>query len=168
MMDGPLILNWLQPVFEMLAKWGRGILDLCWAVRLLHFTPWVSRNSCTRLVPGSCSHTSKCSMLIGQYMPGWRTGPPAIVWRDNHSFVTSHPGTQRVQEFLLTQGVYRQETINSLVCFSTNGCKIDLSEEKNAPSIILFFCSPWLAPACNSSKHAVLALLGLANQLPLV
>ena len=29
---------------------------------------------------------------------------PAIVWRDNNSFLTSHPGTQQVQEFLLTQG----------------------------------------------------------------
>ncbi len=26
------------------------------------------------------------------------------VWRENPSFVTSNPGTQQVQEFLLTQG----------------------------------------------------------------
>ncbi len=30
-------------------------------------SPWVSRNSCTRWVPGSWSHTSKCLLLIGQY-----------------------------------------------------------------------------------------------------
>ena len=29
----------------------------------------------------------------------------AIVWRGNPSFITSLPGTHRVQEFLLTQGV---------------------------------------------------------------
>ncbi len=37
----------------------------------------------------------------------WLVGPvlhPAIVWRDNPSVVTSHPGTQPVQDFLLTQG----------------------------------------------------------------
>ncbi len=28
----------------------------------------------------------------------------AIVWRGNPSFITSLPGTHRVQEFLLTQG----------------------------------------------------------------
>ncbi len=37
-------------------------------------SPWVSRNSCPCWVPGSCSHTYKCSLLIGQYLPGCRTG----------------------------------------------------------------------------------------------
>ncbi len=32
-------------------------------------------------------------------------------WRDNPSVVTSHPGTQRVQEFLLIQGGRRNLTI---------------------------------------------------------
>ncbi len=40
-------------------------------------SPWVSRNSCTLWVPISCSHTHKCSLFIGQYLPGCRTGPPA-------------------------------------------------------------------------------------------
>ncbi len=31
--------------------------------------PWVSRNSCTRWVLGSLSHTHKSSLLIGQYLP---------------------------------------------------------------------------------------------------
>ena len=29
------------------------------------------------LVPGSCSYTNKFSLVIGQYLPGCRTGPPA-------------------------------------------------------------------------------------------
>ncbi len=43
--------------------------------------PWVSRNSCTRWVPGSCRHTHKCSLLIDQYLPGSRTGPPTCAGR---------------------------------------------------------------------------------------
>ena len=60
----------------------------------------MSRNSCTRWVPGTCSHTHKCSLLICQYLPGCLKG--------NSSFVTSHPGTWRVHDFLLTQGVSLQ------------------------------------------------------------
>ncbi len=44
-------------------------------------TPWVSRNSGTRWVPRSCNHTYKCLLLIGQYLPGCRTGPPACAGR---------------------------------------------------------------------------------------
>ncbi len=62
------------------------IYSHCWRSQ----SPWVSRNSCTRWVPGSCSHTYKCSLLIGGTVLH-----PAFVWRDNPSFATSHPGTQR-------------------------------------------------------------------------
>ncbi len=129
-------------------------------------SPWVSRNSCTRCVTGSCSHTniqplqdrsllinfmifiliSKVGLVTRVCKLGgihlqkrldlwcpqvrllhWVTrnfshknyrdssctlalenvGPvlhPAIFWRDDPSVVTSHPGTQQVQEFLLNQG----------------------------------------------------------------
>ncbi len=36
---------------------------------------------------------------------------PAIVWRDNPSVVTSHPGTHRVQEFLLTHSGHVDSTV---------------------------------------------------------
>ena len=61
-----------------------------WVKKVGLKSPWVSRNSCTRWVLGSC--------VLNQ-------GPRTIFFgRENPSFVTSHPGTQRVQEFLLTQG----------------------------------------------------------------
>ncbi len=60
---------------------------------LLPLSPLVSRNSCTRWIPGSCRHTHKCSLLICQYL---LSGGIIVV--------TSHPGTQRLQGFLLTQG----------------------------------------------------------------
>ncbi len=49
------------------------------------YSPWVNSNFCTRWV---------LQMLIVD----WSISVPPIVWRDNPSFVTSHPGTQRVQE----------------------------------------------------------------------
>ena len=66
-------------------------------VMAIDSTLWVSRDSCIRWVPGSCSHTHKCLLLIGQY--------GIFHWEGClKGFLTSHPRTQRMQEFLLTQG----------------------------------------------------------------
>ncbi len=70
---------------RQLGLWITGYLPtICQPINPLlyvHRPPWVSRNSCTRWVPGSCRHTHKCPLLIGQYLPGCRTGPPTCAGR---------------------------------------------------------------------------------------
>ncbi len=43
-------------------------------VSLLFILPCFSRNSSIRWVPGNCSHTHKCWLLIGHYLPGYLIG----------------------------------------------------------------------------------------------
>ncbi len=63
-------------------------------------SPWVSRNSCTCWVPGSCSHTHKCSLYILLSMGLLSERIIPHLW---HHDITSHP-IQRVQDFFPTQG----------------------------------------------------------------
>ncbi len=67
-------------------------------------SPWVSKNFLQPMGPRKLWSTptnAHCWSIVIHVGPVLH---PAIVWRDNPSVVTSHPGTQRMQEFLLTQG----------------------------------------------------------------